>query len=895
MAAKQGRELGESDVLEFHNSLSKYSDAEFRRLNQYFRSDIIYVIENVDFSGVLQELCYRKAITGEQAQMYREVGKQCGYSAAASLLLEDMFEKNGNSTKLLWESLYALQRNYSHPNLLGIVDEITENGRNILSDELLNEHGHDLHQDLGDTQKELKDHLFRQTNVLQECRPPGQSHPAQNFPISERYIELVVIGGRHLRKQGQHEALQTGELHEYHIRRKVQTGLERITPNRLFRWCFRSHRVPQSVIVTGVAGVGKTTLMHKFVFDWVQGKHYQKFAYVFFFKCRDMHHNEDGMYISLEQLILAEYPFLKKNLGLILNDPQKLLFIFDGLDESRSQLDLSNDGLRDLCGSPIEVSTVGGIMNSLLRQTLLKGSTVLLTSRPIALEKLQTGILHRSAEIVGFLSKEREEYFSKFYNNDFIWKDVFQYVRDTGILFTLCYNPSYCWITCTALKCCFTKQAGKPLAPPKTITQLFVNYISNVLTNHSIDYDCDRNDLIKIARLADHGVKNRILVFYDNDLAAFDVRATKLLSGFMTETTQANDQSRVTRSFLHLTIQEFWAASLYYLDYSKEGFKQLMDSASTCGDGRYEIFFRFLAGLSHPPSRSMLERYFGKFSAEATREVIKWLNERVHQELQGLREDEDKQKLLDMFSFLFESRNSSLVRETVGQCPLLDLSDLYLTPVDCVILSYILGCCKEIESLNLDSCLIQTEGLERLSPVLYSVQTLSLSNNDLKDAGIEVICNALKDPRCRIQSLSLQKNYLTVDCCSKLASAIKENSTVVSLNLARNKIRNDGLSSLISIFHDPNCRIHTLSLQENGLSDDSVQTLLSISDSGSLRNLDLKGNFFTDACADDMQYFILTCTSLSEIKLGMNDFTPRVETSLEILKEDRPGLDITMG
>ncbi|XP_069073882.1 NACHT, LRR and PYD domains-containing protein 12-like [Pleurodeles waltl] len=896
MARNQGRTLSETDIQEFQSKLSKYSESELRRLSQYFQPDIVYVIENIDLYIVLNELCFRKAIFAEEAQIYKTLAKQTDSSTAASLLVADVFDQNGDTVLKMWVSLFALQRIYSHPNLLGMLDEIIENGYNVLQEELLNEYGHHLPPDLKDCQQLLKDRLFNMTNNLKEYAAPGQSQGPQSFPISERYVELVVISERSFRKQVLHEALEAGELHEYHLRQKVQTGLERITPNRLFRWCFRSHRMPQSVLVTGVPGVGKTTLMQKFIFEWVNGKHYQKFAFIFFFKFRELKQNDKDTQTSLELLILQEYPFLREKLGMILEDPQKLLFIFDGLDESRCEVDLSSRGFQDLCVRPTQVKTTSSIVASLVKQTLVKGCCVLLTSRPFALQKVETGILHRSAEIVGFLSKEREGYFTKFYNNDAISSKVFQYVRDTGILYTLCYNPSYCWITCTALKPCFTKQAEKPLAPPKTVTQLFVSYISNILKNHTTESSCVATNFKGIGWLADHGVRNRIFVFYNDDLSAFEVRPSMLLSGFMMESIQMDGKSEVTRSFLHLTIQEFWAAMVYYLDYTKERFKELIQTVTDCEDGRYEILLRFLAGLSHPPSRSQLETFLGRqFSAEATREVIKWLGEKVHQELESLKINKDKRKLMNMFCFLFESRNSSLVRDRVGQGTSLDFSEYYLTPVDCTILSYILGCCKETENLNLDSCFIQTEGLEKLTPVLYSIKELRLNRNDLKDAGIDAICQALKSPQCRIQSLGLQSNILTGDCCEKLASAIVENKSLVDLDLAKNKIRDHGLSILLSVFDGPHCIIHTLSLQENGLSNQSCQTLLKISDSGSLKTLDLRGNLFTDECAGDMQYLILTCTSLTEIRLGMNDFTPKTEEHLQSLGADRPGLDIRMG
>nr|XP_014425118.2 NACHT, LRR and PYD domains-containing protein 3-like [Pelodiscus sinensis] len=905
MASRQRPAMTEGDVHAFREHLGNFTPGELMRLSEHFRPDLVYVIEN-DILTVLQELTARRVLTAQQAQDYSDWEKNHDSTSAAEKLVGDILTKSQATGLGLWTGLFALQSRWAHPNLHGMLDEIIHNGHDLIQEILLNKSGHALDPELKAYQVEHKAKLRDLTGSMKENKTPGQSE-GEIFPIASRYVELKVVSDRHFMKQThqEHEALAAaGELNEYRLQRRVKRELERITPDRLFRWCTRSRRVPLSVMVSGVAGVGKTTLVQKFIFDWAVGEHYQKFAFVFIFKFRDL--NTVGEKRSLESLICQTYPLLRDKLPTVLEDPEKLLFIFDGLDESRTDLPLRKEEAQKLCLKPGDVKPISVIVASLVKQTLLKGCSVLLTSRPSKLAGLEAGVFHRVANIVGFLAKERERYFSTFFRDERVSREAFAYVRDSQVLYTLCYNPSYCWITCTALKPCFTAQAGKPQPVPKTVTQLFVSYVTHIMANHTQERPETRSMRDTLTRLgwpAEYGIKNHILVFDLKYLQDFKVEFSPFLTGFLVENPPTDNSSQVTYSFLHLTIQEFFAALVHYLDYKEDRFRDTMAKARTCKEGDYEIFSRFLAGLSHPATRMPLEKYTGKFSAEASRQVIGWLSEMNYEELESRDEPKGKRRLMNVFNLLFESRNSQLVRDVVGKDPQLDFSDLYLMPVDCTVLAYVLKCCEEIGRLVLESCFIQNEGLERLSPELHKVRELSLSDNHLKDVAMKNICSVLKHPNCRLEDLrvfscfclvlllrlppSLHTNLFTEACCKDLASALKENLTLFSLDLTKNKVRNAGLSALLEALEAPQCKIQKLVLQENGLSDESCERLCSaLSHNSTLQHLNLSANVFTDQCAEYMHLLILTSPCLTDIRLSLNDFSPKVEGQLRKLQSE---------
>lgn len=564
------------------------------------------------------------------------------------------------------------------------------------------------------------------------------------FPTRSHYVEAKMVSDARFRRKEmpEHHALMAvGELRQCPLHHNLQEGQEWITCDRLFRWCRLSRHTPQSVMVSGVAGAGKTTMVQKFVFDWATGKHYQKFAFVFFFKFRDLDALEET---SLEVLLQREYPKLYSRLGAVLQHPEKLLFIFDGLDESSKVLDLGHDRSPDLCILPGDVKPVHVIVASLLKQTLLKGSSVLLTSRPATLAKLEMKVFDRVATIVGFLARDREQYFCNFYGDVKIAKRALSYVRDNQVLYALCYNPSYCWITCTALEAYFLSTSPQLHPPlPQTITQLFVSYMKLMMDHHGgsssagegvpgsngdLHRPSVKGFLVQLGSLAERCLRTRILVFEEGDLKASRITQSahpSLFTAFMVEDARRSRPSfQVTYSFLHLGVQEFFAALFHYLDFKEGYFADMMELIQEDQSDNYDIFLRFLAGLSHQKTRAPLEEVLGRFSAAASERVIDGLQNMNLKTLLSATTQSGKRKTLNFFNLLFEAQHGHLVPQLMGDSACVDFSELYLLPVDCAVLGYVLSCCPTVELLNLNSCFVHNEGLEKLSPHLHVIRDL---------------------------------------------------------------------------------------------------------------------------------------------------------------------------
>ncbi|XP_078059648.1 NACHT, LRR and PYD domains-containing protein 3-like [Mustelus asterias] len=886
-----------SKITEF---LTNCKDDQLLLLTKFYRDRLEQAIEGVARLCLMFAACDHIGV--KESHKVKEIADSGNLADCSKLLLNLLIEKGPRALRVMWESFVEMHRGL--PKLEKILRELPTLGPDAFVHMNIPQGLSEVPSNLKDLQQKHKETLRVQAGTLR-VNTILIKEKVKIFQLVDRYAELTVISTVRDRTLVEHELLARGRDHEEWREKDLRKELEKIRTDQLFQSSFsqRKFKSGNSAAVSGVPGIGKTTMVQKIVYDWATGKIYPHFQFVFSFKFRDL--NTINSRINLRNLILDQYPYFGNNLGELWKNPEGLLFIFDGLDEFKDSIDFAdnrrNTEPQSMCTDPEFRCKVSDIVYSLIQHKLLPGCSVLVTSRPTALHLLEKADISVWAEILGFVGDERKGYFNKFFEDQTVAAAVFKHVEENEILYTMCYNPSYCWILGLSLGPFFTQRDRKQQQVPKTITQLYSYYIYNILKNHGREIEKPRDVLLKLGEMAFTGISKKKIVFRNKDLIEYNLQPSQFLSGFLMELLERDVSAQsVVYTFPHLTIQEFVAALTQFLTPDPRDIGKLLSKIHSEEDGRFEIILRFVAGLSSPQSARPLVEFLGPFLHQTTCRVIDWVKEKVEGQIGDSQTETGKRKLLNTFHYLFESQNKALARNTVGSVEKLSFRGLRLTPIDCAVLSHVIGLCDTIKHLDLERCYIQCEGLQRLGPVLHKCQELSLGRNKVGDSGVKLLSAALRNQECKIWKLDLYGNALTDSCAEDLASALSTNRSLIDLDLGLNKLGDSGVKLLSVALRNPDCKIQELVLQGNDLTDSCAEDLASalstnrslidlnlgsnkLGDSGvkllsvALRNPDCKiqelhlyGNDLTDSCAEDLASALSTNRSLIDLDLGYN-------------------------
>ncbi|XP_051981226.1 protein NLRC3-like [Xyrauchen texanus] len=225
-------------------------------------------------------------------------------------------------------------------------------------------------------QQKLKTKLKEKFQRITE----GMSNQSSSTLVNEIYTELYITEGGSAEINNEHEVRQIETAS-----RRAETQETPIKCNDIFKALPGQDKAIRTVLTKGVAGIGKTVSVQKFIVDWTEGKANQDVHFIFPLPFRELnlmkHKN-----ISLMDLLHQFFTDTKelRELKTFLDD-YKVIFIFDGLDECRLPLDFQNN---DILCDVTESASVDVLLTNLIKGNLLPSALLWITSRPAAANQI---------------------------------------------------------------------------------------------------------------------------------------------------------------------------------------------------------------------------------------------------------------------------------------------------------------------------------------------------------------------------------------------------------------------------------------------------------------------------------------------------------------------------
>ncbi|XP_066516558.1 NACHT, LRR and PYD domains-containing protein 3 [Hoplias malabaricus] len=655
------------------------------------------------------------------------------------------------------------------------------------------------------------------------------------------------------------------------------------------------------VLTVGIAGVGKTVSVHKFVLDWAEGKSNQDIDLILFLPFRELNLIKDQHH-TLRKLILYFHPELcDLNESEMFSDKRRIVFIFDGLDESRIPLNFNEKKITSLS----EETTAEKLISNLIKGNLLSSALLWVTSRPAAVNQIPRKYFEPITEIRGFTNQQKEEYFRKRIMDPEKASRIYSHIKSSRSLHILCYIPVFSWIAASVLLQML--RDGKMVENgPTTLTEMYIRFLLFQTTQMTEKYKgktdkrqpptygingMGTQDILKLAKLAFLQLEKGQLIFYDSDLKDCDIDVDQALvySGICTQIFRKDEK---VFSFVHLSFQEFLAALHVFLTFSPQWnpflqsfldkikcklmhslcnlHKTAVNKALLSENGQMDLVLRFLLGLSLHENQRLLKSLQPQqqIREHNLKDTIDYIKKKIH-------ESKSSERCTNLFFCLTELKDDSLMATVQNYLSSEDISTKVLSSAQWSALVFVLQMSEEIQEkfelkkfrgsdvgliklldvvkhtrrALLDHCKLSVESCRMLATVLSSdmspMRELDLSNNDIQDSGTKQISVGLKDPCCKLEILRLCCCNLTEASCEDLASVLgSDSSTLVELDLSYNELGDKGVKYLSAVLEKPHCTLEIMRLCLCMVTEEGCSALASAlkSNPSHLRELDLSYN-----------------------------------------------------
>ena len=683
--------------------------------------------------------------------------------------------------------------------------------------------------------------------------PPGKGHPPKNLILDRIYTNPVVVRNI-VNYDFTEDRWRNLEIHT----RSGEKNKTLIGPEDILNY------KDKKIFIVGRPGIGKTLYCTKILRDWASDKIFHKtpndkihFDVAFFFELKTF---KDATDLSLRELLTrSTYSPTKNELddvvwNYILKNPQRVLLIFDGIDEFTLKLEISKEDNKSFFRNIIDDKMPLSVLYvKLATGKLLNGAAVMTTTRPTALPCIESVPYDKIYEILGFSSNQVKEYITRFTEGDKKAGDIVrEHITSNINILSLCYIPASCFIICSILFKMAKFNDSKSPSLPVRLTDVYKKAVKIFYLRHDEEHrnesftrkDFETDDLPfeekkleKLEEMAFKGIEKGQLTFGENKEC--EMRESALfhrLPDHEPDPFKRKEQF----CFIHLTIQEFFAAK-HLANKSEEELRTFI--SENIKEGKWQLVFQFLAGLmqdkNHLPSEIITDLLPKKTEEKDSKYYNeKWWN--VERKVTCWPTKEEQDLAVTLIQCLNEnSRMTSIVQWKLQHIKFtcVNFVACHFTAVDCSLLVNVIN----VSHLDLSYNDIGPLGCIEICKLLKHRESqlswLNLTHNQLTDEAAEYLAEAINNDNCQLLKLNLTANNISHLGAQHLAKAINK---LHALDLTANDISHIGAWHLAEAINDNNNQLLALNLSYNNISHIGVQHLAeAINNNCRLQMLDL--------------------------------------------------------
>ncbi|XP_060702942.1 NLR family member X1 [Hemiscyllium ocellatum] len=707
--------------------------------------------------------------------------------------------------------------------------------------------------------------------------------------------------------------------------------------NQMFSSLSDTSAPAKNVLLYGMVGMGKSTVVNKLVLDWCDGR-LDQFDLILPFSCEDL--SSQNQSASLNKLIVRKYTQLRSILPQIWSGKLgKVLLVFSDLEQLKLDFRLSKT---ELCNDPNEPLPPSSLLVNLLRNYLIPDANILVTTLPSDVDSVPSRYVDRYVRICGFTDVEQQhQYFRRRLNlspydtaSENLMKMLYKNLQRQSQLTADCFLPSYCWIICANLHFLHFTTADMPI---QNLTGLYSSFLTLNFGGQIVDASSQQNISIvryiakTVGKLAYEGIEKKKMLFSEEDLQnCFELHTktegelnqltafqTDVLGFFMSPTAQHH-----TEPLLRFTVpamQEYLAALYVVLGEKKTVLERVGNVVSETIGKASEDVTAILAIVSKlVPFRiitllrlvNIFPRIFGKINTkskkaiantmvfemfkeddELNNDVLEQINESILGKEVGVsnppagdRTSTQCFELFPMFMAGLLAQSNRLLLEKLGctikNVTVREISNSLKKHLSKVTIEKLPP--SELMDLLLFLYELQNEVFAR--EVCKAFQSLTLSQVKMTTLKCFVIASIMNTTDHPIDVMNLSLCNLSEDCLKILRPVLLR---CKNLNLQFNNLGLGAWQEVSRLLQDPNCTVQNLWLCDNVLSEAAVNCIgPAIARNSSVTQLSLLHTSLGDQGVKVLTPYIRENARLKDLNLASNDISEEAAvTFVEMIKK----------